>query len=85
MKTSSAPLRKSAYGKNIDTEADLFQALEMYKPGDRMKVTVNRPGSELPSSTKLSLKEVTLTVQLTSSDMIKNIMSLKSSSAGKQS
>ena len=72
-------------GKNIDTEADLFQALEMYKPGDRIKVTVNRPGSELPSSTKLSLKEVTLTVQLTSSDMIKNIMSLKSSSAGKQS
>ena len=72
-------------GKNIDTEADLFQALEMYKPGDRIKVTVNRPGSELPSSTKLSLKEVTLTVQLTSSDMIKNIMSLKSSSEGKQS
>ena len=66
--------------KNIDTEADLFQALESYKPGDRIKVTVNRPGSESPNSTKLRLKEVTLTVQLTSSDMIKNIMSLKQSS-----
>eukprot|EP00563_Minutocellus_polymorphus_P013816 CAMPEP_0181050034 /NCGR_PEP_ID=MMETSP1070-20121207/16302_1 /TAXON_ID=265543 /ORGANISM="Minutocellus polymorphus, Strain NH13" /LENGTH=542 /DNA_ID=CAMNT_0023128955 /DNA_START=95 /DNA_END=1724 /DNA_ORIENTATION=+ len=64
--------------KSIDTEADLFQALENYKPGDRIKVTVNRPGNESPSSTKLRLKEVTLTVQLTSSDMIKNIMSLKS-------
>ena len=59
--------------KNIDTEADLFQALESYKPGDRIKVTVNRPGSESPTSSKIKLKEVTLIVQLISSDMIKGM------------
>jgi len=59
--------------KRIDTEADLFQALENYKPGDRIKVTVNRPGSESPTSSTIRLKELTLTVQLISSDMIKGM------------
>ena len=59
--------------KSIDTEADLFQALENYKPGDRIKVAVNRPGSESPTSNTIKLKEVTLTVQLISSDMIKGM------------
>ena len=48
----------------INTETDLFSALEMYKPGDTVKVTVNRPDLESPSSPKLKLKPKTLTIVL---------------------
>ena len=34
----------------INTEADLFAALEKFKAGDVIKVTVNRPDLESPTS-----------------------------------
>jgi len=48
----------------IDTEADLFQALESYKPGDTIKITVSRVEA---SEQELRLKEVVLSVQLQAS------------------
>lgn len=45
----------------IDTEADLFQALESFKPGDTIKITVSRVE---PTEQALRLKEVVLSVQL---------------------
>eukprot|EP00978_Attheya_sp_CCMP212_P038286 scaffold188233_cov63-Attheya_sp.AAC.4 len=44
----------------ISMEADLFQALENYKPGDKVKVNVNRVEAVGPTHTDLALKEVTL-------------------------
>lgn len=46
---------------DIETEADLFQALEKYKPGDYVKVTVSRLE---PIGTSLKAREAVLTVQL---------------------
>lgn len=51
----------------INTEADLFEALESFKPGDIVKVTVNRPDLETPNSTKLQLRQKEFNIQLRSS------------------
>lgn len=45
----------------IDTEADLFQALESYKPGDTIRITVSRVE---PTEMELRIKEIVLNVQL---------------------
>jgi S1-C subfamily serine protease len=51
----------------IKTEADLFQALESFKAGDVVKVTVYRPDLESPNSKSLSLVPKTLSIQLKAS------------------
>ena len=51
-------------GTPIDTEADLFQALESFKPGDTIKITVSRVEA---IENELRLKEVVLNVQLQAS------------------
>lgn len=51
-------------GTPIDTEADLFQALESFKPGDTIKITVSRVEA---MDNELRLKEVVLNVQLQAS------------------
>ncbi len=51
-------------GTPIDTEADLFEALENFKPGDTIKVTVSRVEA---MENELRSKEVVLNVQLQSS------------------
>ncbi len=56
--------------KKINTEADLFAALESYKPGEVVRVTVNRPDLESPTSKSLILTPVTLSVQLRASATI---------------
>lgn len=48
----------------IESEADLFQALEDYKPGDRVKVTVSRLE---PNGASLKSREIVLTIQLKAS------------------
>lgn len=48
----------------ITTEADLFKAVETYKPGDRVKVTVVRVE---PGDDQVNMKEVVLTIQLIAS------------------
>lgn len=48
----------------INTEADLFQALEDYKPGDMVRITVSRLE---PVEQELKTKEVVLTVELKAS------------------
>lgn len=45
----------------INTEADLIQALETYKPGDKVRVTVSRLE---PTEQELKVKDVVLTVEL---------------------
>lgn len=54
----------------VKTEADLFTALEAFKPGDEIRVTVNHPEYDGPNSTKLKLKEVVLKLKLKASDDI---------------
>ena len=51
----------------INTEADLFQALENYKPGDRVQITVSRVELE-PDELERKAKEVALTVELKASN-----------------
>jgi len=58
-------------GFKIKTEADLFQALETFKAGDVVKVTVNRPDMESPNSKSLSLAPKTLSIQLKASPSMK--------------
>jgi S1-C subfamily serine protease len=53
-------------GMEINTEGDLFQALEKYKPGDRVNVKVNRL-EPAPSGSSLITKEVVLNIQLKAS------------------
>jgi S1-C subfamily serine protease len=55
----------------INTEGDLFQALENFKPGDKVKVTVNRLE---PNGNALITKEIVLTVQLKASPNISQAM-----------
>jgi S1-C subfamily serine protease len=59
--------------KPIDTESDLFEVLEGFKPGDRIRITVNRveftPSSleeseDGQSTTALKMKEVTVVTTL---------------------
>lgn len=49
---------------DIENESDLFTALENYKPGDRVKVTVSRLE---PNGTSFEGKEIVLTIQLKAS------------------
>jgi S1-C subfamily serine protease len=49
---------------DIENESDLFQALENFKPGDRVKVAVSR---QEPNGTSFKAREVILTVQLKAS------------------
>lgn len=55
----------------INTEADLFQALENYKPGDVVRITVSRVQVE-PDEPERKAKEVVLMVALkASSELLK--------------
>uniref|UniRef100_A0A7S3V7C7 PDZ domain-containing protein n=2 Tax=Chaetoceros debilis TaxID=122233 RepID=A0A7S3V7C7_9STRA len=54
----------------ISTEADLFSALEAFKPGDVVKVVVNRPDLETPNSKALTLTPTVLSIQLRASTAI---------------
>ena len=57
--------------KIINVESDLFQALEDYKPGDMVKVTVYRVASV---NDELQIKTVELMIELQSSaDLEKNL------------
>ena len=51
----------------INTEADLFQALENLKPGDKVKVRVVRIEAE---DSALVQREITLSIELQSSDTL---------------
>ncbi len=57
-------------GAPIEKEGDLFKAIEEYKPGDTVKVTVNRPQIEVTESGEpdIKLKEITFSVKLIASD-----------------
>jgi S1-C subfamily serine protease len=57
-------------GKPIENEGDLFKAIEDYKPGDIIKVTVNRPQIEITEDGEpdIKLKEITFAVKLIASD-----------------
>ena len=57
-------------GASIEKEGDLFRAIEEYKPGDTVKVTVNRPQIEVTESGEadIKLKEITFSVKLIASD-----------------
>jgi S1-C subfamily serine protease len=59
----------------INTEADLFQALESYKPGDRVKVTVARIDTTGVGQ-GLKSKDVVLTVMLKASSDVTQPSSL---------
>ena len=51
----------------INKEGDLIQALETFKPGDVIKVTINRPDLESPNSTALKLNQKVLSIELKAS------------------
>jgi S1-C subfamily serine protease len=53
----------------INTEADLFQALETYQPGDSVNIKVSRIEAE---NDQLSQREVTLAVTLQSSETLES-------------
>jgi len=57
-------------GVSIEKEGDLFKAIEEYKPGDTVKVTVNRPQIEVTElgEPDIKLKEITFSVKLIASD-----------------
>lgn len=48
----------------VNKEGDLFQALEQYKPGDVVKVTINRADLESPNSKSLRLTQKVLSIEL---------------------
>ena len=48
----------------INKEGDLFQALEQFKPGDVIKVTINRADLESPNSRSLRMTQKVLSIQL---------------------
>lgn len=54
----------------INTEADLFQALEMYKPGDVVQVKVMRPDLDVANGKSLRLDSKTLAIQLKTSTSV---------------
>jgi S1-C subfamily serine protease len=60
-------------GTVIETEANLFQALEDYKPGDTVDVTVIRIDAV---NDKLTQKEITLQIQLQSSEILEQSLFL---------
>jgi S1-C subfamily serine protease len=53
-------------GMEINTEGDLFRALETYKPGDVVNVKVNRL-EPAQNGTSLITKEIVLKIQLKAS------------------
>jgi S1-C subfamily serine protease len=53
----------------INTESNLFEALEAYKPGDNVEVTVFRV---LPVNDELAIKTVVLSIELQSSADLEN-------------
>ena len=57
-------------GSPIEKEGDLFKAIEVFKPGDVVNVTVNRPQIEVAASGEadIKLKEITFSVKLIASD-----------------
>jgi len=57
-------------GAPIEKEGDLFKAIEEYKPGQTVKVTVNRPQIEVTEigEANVTLKEITFSVKLIASD-----------------
>ena len=57
-------------GNPIETEGDLFKAIESFEPDDVVKVTVNRPDIEVDGdgSPQIKLKEITFDVKLIASD-----------------
>jgi len=61
--------------KIIDSEADLFQALEDYQPGDVVQLTVSRVTND---GDQMSIREIVLQVKLQSSaDLEKNVPSFQ--------
>ena len=50
----------------INTEADLFAALESYKPGDVVKVVVNRVDTKSQSTAKLAPKVLMIPLRASS-------------------
>mmetsp|Transcript_33941 Transcript_33941/g.50341 ORF Transcript_33941/g.50341 Transcript_33941/m.50341 type:complete len:86 (+) Transcript_33941:173-430(+) len=55
----------------IENEADLFKALEKYRPGDRVKVTVGRLTSDdVGGNFQYQSKKVTVTLTLSSSESV---------------
>lgn len=48
----------------VNKEGDLFQALEQYKPGDVVKVTINRADLESPNSKSLRMTQKVLSIEL---------------------
>jgi S1-C subfamily serine protease len=54
-------------GTAIDTEANLFQALETYQPGDRVEIKVLRL---VALNDSLVQKEITISTRLLSSDVL---------------
>lgn len=57
-------------GSPIEKEGDLFKAVEQFKPGDVVNVTVNRPQVEMSEDgePEIRLKELTFPVKLIASD-----------------
>ena len=51
----------------INTESDLFEALEAFKPGDVVKVTVNRSDLESSGNKSVRLAPKILSIQLKAS------------------
>lgn len=58
----------------INTEADLFAALESFKPGDVVKVIVNRVNMETPNTAKLMPKVLTIQLRSSSELAISNFL-----------
>ena len=54
----------------INTEADLFAALESFKPGDVVRVTVNRVDLETPNAAKLTPKVLSIQLRASSEMLI---------------
>ena len=47
----------------INTESDLFRALETYSPGDKIKVTINRVTVDANNGVTLAAMELTIPLQ----------------------
>ena len=47
----------------INTESDLFRALETYSPGDKIKVTINRVTVNADNGVTLAARELLIPLQ----------------------
>jgi len=63
---------------DIYTEADLFAALETFKPGDVVKLTVNRPDLDLEDSSTDTNSNGSMKLKLTSKDLEIQLISSES-------